>query len=132
MWTQLAAILIAGCTDTPPPLQVSGLVIAPPIPGSAMSAGYFTLTNNSDAPITITDVDSPHYDAVDMHETVIANDIARMLPLDAVTLSPGDVVTFERGGKHLMLSRRNDTAGPVMLYFYSGDTVLLTVSAGAR
>ena len=56
------------------------------MPGTRMGAGYLTLTNNTEDPITITKVTSPQYDAVEMHESVVENGIAKMRPLDSVTV----------------------------------------------
>ncbi len=124
-----AAFLAAGCSDPQPPLVASEVDIRQPMPGMQMSAGYLKLTNNSDAAITISLVTSPQFEAVEIHETVIENEISRMVELADVTIEPGSSVAFEPGGKHLMLMRRIGEPGAVHLEFYAGDTVVLTVDS---
>ncbi len=98
------------------------------MPGMRMSAGYFTLTNNTNRPIRITHVSSPQYGAVEMHETVIENDVARMREIPFIEIPARGSMTFERGGKHLMLMRPLEDGDEVTLDFH-GDTFLLSVSA---
>lgn len=93
-----------------------------------MSAGFMSLTNNSDALVEITRVTSPQFESVEMHETVIENDIARMRALDNLALASGGSVVFERGGKHLMLMKPIGEFDSVTLNLHSYDQLVLTVS----
>ena len=111
-----------------PPLAISNLAVTPPVPGRGTSAAYFTLTNTGNLPIAISRVVSPQYENVEMHETRLENDIARMRRLESLRLEPGTSVTFERGGKHLMLMNPTGTADNVTLDFYSGADLLLSVN----
>ena len=123
----MAALL--GCSaEVAAPLVATNVVVTPPRPGANMSAGYLTIRNNSRETITLTSVTSPQFGHVEIHETTIENDIARMRPLDSVTILAGQSVTFEPGGKHLMLMRPEDSFAAVTLNFYSNEQLMLSIS----
>ena len=125
----LAAFLLGACAEPQPPLAVADVVITGSMPGMKMSAGYLTFTNNSGEPITITHVSSPQFASVEMHETVVEDDVARMRELPELVIPARGSVAFERGGKHLMLMRPTGDSSEVTLNIYSGDTLLLIVNA---
>lgn len=130
---RLAILVLAlsafGCSsDDGPPLSVTDVTVTRPLPGTAMSAGYFAIENRGGSAIVITSVDSPQYARVEMHETVIENDVSRMRSVDALRLEDGERVQFEPGGKHLMLMQPRAPLESVILNFYSGETLLLSVS----
>ncbi|NIL95404.1 MAG: copper chaperone PCu(A)C [Woeseiaceae bacterium] len=124
----LAVALVVACSDARAPLVASDVTINKPMPGMQMAAGYLTLTNNSPEPITITDVTSPQYGAVEMHETMIEDGISRMIELSEVTIEPSSSVAFEPGGKHLMLMRQKGEPDLVTLELHADETVVLTIS----
>ena len=126
--TILLALLATACTEAKAPLTASNIVVTQPVPGMAMSAGYFDLSNNSRQSISITHVTSPEFASVEMHETVIKNLVARMIALGTLTLQAGETVSFEPGGKHLMLMRPADEISSVTLQFFDGESVLLSVT----
>lgn len=110
------------------PLVVSDVTVTGSMPGMSMSAGYMTFTNNSGSDIRINRISSPQFAAVEMHETVIENDIARMRPIDAIVVPANDSASLQRGGKHLMLMQPSGTGNEVTLNIWSDDTLLLTVT----
>ena len=117
-----------------PPLVATGVEITAARPGMAMRAGYMTLENNGSEPVRITHVTSPQFGAVEIHETIIEDDIARMRELDALEIAPGETARLERGGKHLMLMRPSPQAADASeftLNLYAGDELLLSVIAGS-
>ena len=125
----LAALVVAAaCSGTDAPLVASDVVIKKPMPGMHMSAGYFTLTNNGDEPLTITHVSSPQFEAVEMHETIVEDGISRMKPLGDLAIPPSSSVVFEPGGKHLMLMRPRDDLETVSLAIHTGDAIVLTIN----
>lgn len=127
--TLLLVFLGACSADHQPALVASDLAITRPMPGMTMSAGYLTLTNNSDDTITITRVSSPNFASVMLHESVVEDGIARMRSLDKIEVRAGTSTIFEPGGKHLMLMRPMELDAPVALQFYDGPTLLLTVTS---
>ena len=123
-------VLMAGCSKEPgAPIVVTDVVVSSPASGMPMAAGYLEIENRSGAPILITAVTSPNYESVEMHETTVEDGVARMRELPALEIADGENVTFERGGKHLMLMRPVGETETVTLNFYSEDTLLVTVDA---
>jgi copper(I)-binding protein len=126
--TLVVACTSVGCADdTGPPLVAGNVSIVRALPGTQTSAGYLELANHSRNTINITRVSSPEFASVEMHETIIENDVARMRPLANLSIAPGTTASFERGGRHLMLLRPYGTADYVTLQFYAGDLMLLSV-----
>lgn len=74
-------------------------------PAAMMLAGYATLRNDGDAPITVTGADSQDFGDVSLHQTIEENGVERMRPLGAVEIAPGTSVQFAPGGRHFMLMR---------------------------
>ena len=112
-----------------PPLVATELEITRAMPGTSVSAAYMALTNNSNEEIRITRVTSPQFGAVELHQTTIENDVARMRAVDELIIRPGETVRLERGGMHLMLMRQAGDADTVTLNLHSGDRILMSVSA---
>ena len=73
-------------------------------PGSHMLAGYATLKNSGDAPLSVLTVQSDAFRQSSIHETVVDRGVARMRELPRVDLAPGSTVQMKPGGAHLMLS----------------------------
>ena len=103
--TALAATLIAG-----PALAqestASGLTIAHPMAyetaSSAMAGGgYMTITNHGDAPDRLVGVRAD-FPRVTLHTSEEQDGVARMRPVEAVEIAPGETVAFEPGGLHVM------------------------------
>ena len=128
----LVVLALAACSAGGPPLVASDIDLRAPLPGTRMGAGYLTLTNNTADPITITKVTSPQYDAVQMHESVVENGIAKMRPLDSVTVPPHGSVRFEPGARHLMLMRPTGSQDGTTLHFLAGDNLVLTLNVPAK
>lgn len=112
--------LASGCGAEPrPPVEVSGVSIYAPLPGSQMSVAYLTIANNTEAPLIIDSLSSPQFRSVEIHETSMTEDIVRMQRLDALTISPRESVELREGARHLMLSGPvgNPTLGdPITLF----------------
>lgn len=84
------------------PMIIDPVVNATP-PGAKVTAGYFTLVNKTNTEIVITGVYSPTIAKVEIHRTVIKDDVAKMELQESVSLAPGATVEFAHGGYHLML-----------------------------
>ena len=127
----LLVLLVGACSSDTPPLTISDVVVKKPVPGMMMSAGYFSLSNNTSEPVVITHVTSQQFGAVEMHESVVEDGIARMIKLGDLTVAPESTVDFVPGGKHLMLMRPGENLDNVTLEFYAGDAVVLSVNVAA-
>ena len=128
--TFAALAVAAGCGGNDgPPVVATDVVVTAPDAGMPMAAGYLQIDNRSGSVIRITRVSSPEYGAVEMHETVVEDGIARMRAIPVLEIANGETVVFERGGKHLMLMQPVGEPRTITLNFYSGDVLLLSVSA---
>ena len=112
-----------------PPVVATNVVVTAPAPDMSMAAGYLEISNLSGTSIRITRVSSPDYETVEIHETVIQDDVARMRAIPVLEIQDGGTAIFERGGKHLMLMRPIGSPDTVTLNFYSDEVLLLSVSA---
>lgn len=88
-------------------------------PSSMMLAGYATLHNTGDAPITISTVKAEGFADTSLHETVLVGDVSQMRSLEKFSIAPGQSVEFVPGGKHIMLMQPTKSLQP-------GDHVTIT------
>jgi periplasmic copper chaperone A len=72
-------------------------------PTARMTAGYFRIHNPGPEPLVIVGVESPLFGLIELHGTFTEDGVARMRQQDTVTVPPGESVSFEPGGLHLML-----------------------------
>lgn len=80
-------------------------------PGATMMAGYATLKNTGDAPISVLTVQSDTFRQSSIHETVIERGVAKMRETPRIDLAPGATVTMKPGGAHLMLVEPRHAVG---------------------
>lgn len=120
--------LLGSCSAEGEALVATDLVVAKPRPGMQMTAGYLTLSNRSAQAITISQVTSIEFGSVEMHESVVEDGMARMLPLPELPIAAGQTVKFEPGGKHLMLMQPSNDIESVTLNFYADQALLLTIN----
>lgn len=121
-------LIMASAEVFKPPLVASNIEIIQPLPGASVSAGYLTLTNNSDDAILITRVTSPQYGAVSLHQTSVEENVARMRPVAELTIPPRDSIHLKPGGLHLMLMQQRNDNDTVTLNFHSEDTIVISIS----
>ena len=137
-WPLIAAtcLLAAGCSKYDgPPLSIANIVVNEALPGTTTASGYLVLENHSDKSITIEHVSSPQFAKIEMHETVIENDMARMAPISPLVIAPKSSVEFSPGGKHLMLTTAAEEvpAGvAITIEFYYDSDGLLIVETTVR
>jgi len=72
-------------------------------PGASMMAGYATLKNSGDAPITLLTVQGDAFRMTSLHESIVADGVAKMRELHRLRIDPGETVQLAPGGLHLML-----------------------------
>ncbi len=78
-------------------------------PGATMAAGYATLSNDGDTPVTILTAQSDTFRNVTLHETLVSGDVSKMREVHRLVVAPGATIKLEPGGRHLMLmSPRHD------------------------
>ena len=123
----LVVACLAACSVEQAPLVVDNVRVTRPVPGVRMGAGYLTLHNTTSQKIAISKVTSPHFESVAMHESVLEDGISRMYELQEVVILPSQSVTFEPGGKHLMIRHPVETPAQVTLQFYAGKAIILSL-----
>lgn len=99
-----AMLMLAGCDRAPPEpvVAVEHPVVTLPVLSGRPGALYFTLRTNND-PTRLNAITSPRIKRIELHETVTANGVGRMVPLRDATFAPDAPLTFEPGGRHAML-----------------------------
>lgn len=110
------------------PIVIDPVVNATP-PGAKVSAGYLSLTNESDKTITITGAYSPDIAKVEIHLSSVVDDVAKMEKQDNISIAAGATVKFEHGGYHIMLMGLTEplvenTSIDVILTTSSGDMLI--------
>jgi periplasmic copper chaperone A len=120
--------LLSSCSnESGPPLFATDLELTAVMPGTSTSAAYLTLTNNSDALIRLTKVSSPQYGLIEIHESTVVDDIARMRLIDELEINPHQSVRLQRGGIHLMMMRPMANIQNVTLNLYDGELLLMSM-----
>ena len=102
-WVWVALLVSCGSVQAEGNLGVHDAWIRQPPPGVTMLAGYATLGNTGDTPLTILAVQSPAFRMASLHETRIEGDVSRMRELHRLVIEPDTTVALRPGGKHLML-----------------------------
>jgi hypothetical protein len=110
-----SALLLCACgapqqTPAPPahaPAQSAGIAVsggwASPTPGGvAVSAGYMTITNNSDTADTLTGASSPRAASVEIHRMSMEGAVMQMRPAGPLPIPAHQSITLAPGGLHLM------------------------------
>ena len=92
-------------------------------PGIRMMAAYLKLENHSTDKRTLRGASSAAFHSVEVHTTIIENDVASMRHVPELVIAPGEFAKLKPGGMHLMLM------GPVKP-LKSGDTVEIQLDFG--
>ena len=97
-------------------------------PAMTMMAGYMELRNNTSRPQTLVSANSPEFERVMIHRTIVKDGMATMEHASQIELTPNASLIFAPGGYHLMLMNPKRTlraSDPVVinLEFRSGLVV---------
>ncbi|HET9033072.1 MAG TPA: copper chaperone PCu(A)C [Dokdonella sp.] len=123
----LALMFLVSNVHAASQVGVSGAWIPQAPPGASMMAGYLTLKNEGDTPVSILAAQSDRFRSVSLHQTVIEEGVSRMRELHLIEMVPGQEVKFAPGGMHLMLMEPRKLVAP-------GDRIEITflLSDGQR
>ncbi|MDX1518813.1 MAG: copper chaperone PCu(A)C [Gammaproteobacteria bacterium] len=83
-------------------LVISGARINESPPTIQVMAGYMTISNPTADDIEIRSLSSPGFERVEIHETRMENDVARMVRQESLVVEAGTSVNLEPGGRHIM------------------------------
>lgn len=103
MWVGLALLGTTADVQAAGKLGVTDAWIRAAPPGANSVAGYATLKNTGDEPITVLTVQSDAFRMTSLHETVVDKGVSKMRELHRLKIAPGETVQLQPGGKHLML-----------------------------
>ena len=84
-------------------LTVSDLWVRAMPPSQTMTAAYATVRNDGDSVITLTGASATFAAKSEIHTTLRDGDSVRMAPMGPVPLAPGEHLSLEPGGAHIML-----------------------------
>ena len=92
------------------------------------AAGYFTLKNNTDTPVTLTGASSIACGMLMLHESKEVNGVDKMLPVKSLAVPAHGTLTFSPGRYHLMCMSPQSTMAightvQVTLKFADGKTM---------
>ena len=73
------------------------------VPGSTTAVGYLLLTNTGTEARDLLKITSPLCDKVMLHRSSVdSQGVARMWPVGALSIKPGETIRFEPNGLHVM------------------------------
>ena len=129
----LAAALLAV------PAFAAGIAVQQPwvrwLPVGLPAAGYATLVNAGDTPVSLVGVSSPDYGAVMIHRSLDRGGMERMVMVDSIPVPPHGRAALAPGGYHLMLMQPRHAIRPgqqVTLIFTFADGSTIAVQAPVR
>ncbi len=122
-WRQAVFVgLLSALTPVPAaPLEASVAVrdawVREAPPGMSAMAGYMELRNNTSRPQVLVAANSPGFETVMIHRTIVKNGVAGMAHAAQIELTPNARLIFAPGGYHLMLMnpRRTLRAGDAVV-----------------
>lgn len=136
------ATLLAANLALAEPTRLGDLILETPWtratpPAAKVAGGYLTITNAGDAADRLVGGDAAFAERVEIHEMAMADGVMRMRPLEeGLAVAPGETVTLEPGGYHLMLMglsaplTQGETVEVTLRFAEAGEvTVTLDVAA---
>ena len=106
---------------------------APPV--ARVLTAYMRLVNNGKEDIVIEKIESPDFEAVEIHRMENIDNISRMIQMKTLTIPAGKSVSLKSGGIHLMLMKPKHVlkdGGVVSLEIYPQGNHMVYVKATVR
>ena len=75
-------------------------------PTSTINAAYLHIENLTDQKLALISAESPDFDKVEIHKTILEEEVARMIPVTQVTIPPHETIVLAPTGLHFMLLGR--------------------------
>lgn len=130
----LAALLFNGCTSKG--IAVTDVWARPGNAGDN-SAVFFVVQNSTADDDTLLHAESDVAGAVELHRTIMEDDVMRMMPQESVAIPAQAEVVFKPGDYHVMLiGLRHDLSigdsFPLTLHFEKAGEIALTVRVKAE
>ena len=119
--TPAAKLMVTGAFARATALKMDGMTMPATMPGDGVSSVYMVIQNNGDQPDRLVALSSDAAAAVELHETVIHDDMAHMNALTGLEIPAHGSVEMKPGGYHVMLKDLKRPLTP-------GDTITLTLT----
>ena len=104
-------------------------------PGVTMMAGYMALRNNTSRPQVLVTANSPDFERVMIHRTIVKDGMASMVHTSQIELTTNASFIFAPGGYHLMLMNSKRTlraSDPVVINLEFRSGLVLPVAFEVR
>ena len=137
----LAILVIIAASAADPPLAAAEPPVASApsvrvlaawvrwLPAGLPAAGYLTLVNTGDKPLSLERASSASYGDVSIHRSITHGTNVQMTPVKEITIAAHSTLEFESQGYHLMLMQPTASAAagqvPVTLYFSDGSSLVV-------
>ncbi|XDZ66297.1 copper chaperone PCu(A)C [Alphaproteobacteria bacterium LSUCC0684] len=109
------------------PLRLDDARIRMAVPGANVTAAYVTITNTGSQAEYLLGAETEIARRVEIHRMEMSGDVMRMRPLgEPLEIKPGETVTLEAGGLHLMLmdltqrKKKGETAPLSLVFEHAG------------
>ncbi|MAD74261.1 MAG: hypothetical protein CML20_05595 [Rheinheimera sp.] len=99
----LMAIAVIGLAANGAELIVADGQVRVPMPGRTVTAGYFTIQNNTAETVSLTAVKSSAFERAELHQHSHQDGVMRMEQIPHIAIEANTSVTLQPGGLHLML-----------------------------
>ena len=106
-------------------------------PSARVLPVYVTLRNSSAEDVSLVSVSST-YGQAELHETVMENDMMKMLPINAIVVGSNKQVQLAPMGLHVMITNlaldvpSKGSTLPITLTFDNGETISLDVKVTSQ
>ncbi len=100
--------------------MISDMKVMAHPPGATVTAGFLTISNISSEQLVVTGASSDAIARIEMHESVIKDDIASMTKHEELNIAAGQTLRLTHGSFHLMFM---DIVNPLMM----GSTLTVTL-----
>ncbi len=117
----LVGLCVAGLTQAEGHLKVEDAWVREAPPGAMVLAGYMQLHNHADKNRLLVAAQSPAFESVMLHKTVIEGEISKMVHQPMITIPANGLVSFEPNSYHLMMMKPQQP-------LKAGDKVSVTLS----
>lgn len=124
---RLAALLLtvvfglAGLPATAAELTVTDGQVRVPMPGRSVTAGYFTINNDTPSAVKLMSATSAAFERAELHQHTHQDGVMRMEQVTHIEIAAKASVSLQPGGLHLMLFNPKQ---PLL----AGESVTVTLS----
>jgi copper(I)-binding protein len=133
LFALVIAVLTFGASADDSDIHIQDPWVRAAPPSVNVMAAYMKITNSGDKPRKLIGASSPDFERVEMHRSVMHNNMTHMEHQQAIVIPPHTAVTFNPGELHLMLMGPKKTlhindSTPMTLSFDNGEEITFTAT----